>query len=157
PDEQTTCGPPTCKDGMAASAPTCDRAGGCRPAVSAACMSGVCMDGTRCAGGCDTSGVACPMGQFCNGAGACQTKIGNGGTCSLDATCMSGSCVDGHCCATTACGSCQACTGTGGTCVAVMSADDPDTCTTDRTCNSSGVCKTKPGKACTLSADCSTG
>jgi len=157
PDEQTMCGGPTCKDGMAASSPTCDRAGACRTSTPAACMSGVCADATRCAGGCDQSGVACPSTQFCNGAGACQNKFANGAMCSLDATCMSGNCVDGHCCASTACGSCQACTGANGTCVSVTSADDPDTCTMTRTCNASGVCKTKPGQSCTLSTDCSTG
>jgi len=157
PDQTTSCGSARCQGGMGASAPTCDGAGQCRSVTPVPCASGQCLDAAHCAGGCSNGGAACSNGQFCNGAGACQSKIAAGGACDSDTSCQSGSCVDGHCCTMTACGPCQACSGSGGTCVSISNADDPDTCAGDRTCSASGVCKTKPGGTCTASVDCAGG
>jgi hypothetical protein len=68
--------------------------------------------------------------------------------------CSSGFCVDGHCCGAASCGTCQSCTGPGGTCVAVISAEDPDTCTGSSTCDTSGACKKKIGQACSAGTEC---
>ena len=134
----------------------CNGSGSC---VTAACPSGnVCLNGTQCAGGCTQTG--CATGYYCSAiAGTvCQAQLAQGHACSGEAgECAGGGfCVDGVCCNTSCTGACLACNlvGTGGTCSAVKSADDANTCTGANTCDASGLCKKKPGIACTAAGDC---
>ena len=56
---------------------------------------------------------------------------------------MSGNCVDGQCCTATACGSCQTCATGTGACGVIASAEDPNSCSGDRSCNAAGKCAYK--------------
>ena len=139
------------------------------------CTSGYCADGVCCNGACTTACTSCNLTglagtcspvksaiddtcsgtQSCDATGSC--KKASGQTCTAAADCASGACVDGTCCGAASCGACQACTGGGGTCVAVTSADDPDSCTSTKSCDATGACKLKPGQACTAASQCVSG
>jgi hypothetical protein len=95
-----------------------------------------------------------------------------GGACTADTQCDTGHCVDGVCCETASCGTCASCDqvtnlspgppppgtiGTPGVCSPVTGAQDPDTCTGDKTCDLTGACKGGPGAACTVPSDCASG
>jgi hypothetical protein len=95
-----------------------------------------------------------------------------GGACTADAQCDTGHCVDGVCCETASCGTCARCDqatnlspglpppgtiGSPGVCSPVTGAQDPDTCTGDKTCDVTGACKGAPGAACTAPTDCASG
>ncbi|MBI2394944.1 MAG: hypothetical protein HYV09_35570 [Deltaproteobacteria bacterium] len=157
----------------------CDASGACKfktgqvCSVGADCASGVCNNGVCCSGACSgtckkcelgtgacTSVISaddpdtCTGGSTCDASGACKAKAGQACTASSD--CNSGICDGGICCAAT-CGTCQKCLASTGLCGALTGADDPDTCTGVKTCDGTGTCKTKPGKACTAGSECASG
>lgn len=79
----------------------------------------------------------------------------NGATCAVPGECASGIC-DQRCCASACNGVCQRCDATGA-CVAVTSADDPDTCTSTKTCSASGACLFRPGTLTPGASMCASG
>jgi len=85
------------------------------------------------------------------------TPLSQGTTCAVADDCRSGFCQEGYCCATACPGPCKTCTSGAGACVAVTSADDPDSCTGNDTCDGTGACKKKNGRACTGAGDCASG
>ena len=147
---------------------SCSATGECQTGLT--CLDGVCCTQSTCpacqncgaTGTCsimvssadDTTGTTCTGTNTCGAAGTCKKKSGE--TCLAAGDCASGTCTDGHCCSQT-CGVCQACTGAGGSCVAVISADDADSCTGQNTCNAAGACKKKNGQGCSAAGDCATG
>jgi hypothetical protein len=80
-----------------------------------------------------------------------------GGTCSTTAECDGVACVDGACCEAASCGSCSSCSSVTGLCTPVVGAEDPDSCSGDDICDSTGTCKPKQGVTCTTPADCASG
>ncbi len=81
-----------------------------------------------------------------------------GSSCSADSECDTGYCYDGVCCEVSACPSCQGCDqATPGKCSAITSADDPNSCTGNNTCDAAGKCKKKAGQTCGGAADCASG
>jgi len=80
----------------------------------------------------------------------------DGAACTAGTECASRACIESFCCDTKCDGVCSTCSLTGkeGTCSAVVSVDDPDTCTGDTTCDAKGACLKKNGKACTASTEC---
>lgn len=148
---------------------TCDGTGRCALlpgetcASGADCLSGSCADGvccdTTCEGACracDLPGrggvcsfvpagqdpdVECPVGEACDGAGACDLLLGN--PCVDGGDCPGGLCVDGVCCDAPCGGACQACDlpGSEGTCAPVPAGQDPDgECGAGATCDGAGGC-----------------
>jgi hypothetical protein len=86
-----------------------------------------------------------------------HTGLVFGGDCSATRPCDAGTyCVDGVCCTTSCASSCQRCVAPGkvGSCVSVVSATDPDTCTGTSTCSAAGVCGKLNGQACTAGNEC---
>jgi hypothetical protein len=135
---------------------TCNSSHTCSQSNNVCPNSLACASATACATGCTTD-AQCVSGYYC-ASGTCTQKLAPGSVCSsaTASQCSSGFCVDGHCCGAQSCGSCKACTGAGGTCVAVTSAEDPDTCTGTSTCDAAGVCKKKTGQTCSVGTDCVT-
>lgn len=83
-----------------------------------------------------------------------------GGDCGPTRGCDPGTyCVDGVCCTSPCTGSCVRCDepGSVGTCVSVVSATDPDSCTGTSTCDATGSCKKQQGAACGGGAECLSG
>lgn len=80
-----------------------------------------------------------------------------GAVCAAADDCASGSCDEGTCCAASCTSVCHSCAAGTGACEIVRSADDPSSCTGDRTCDAAGACKKKDGRACAGSADCASG
>jgi N-acetylneuraminic acid mutarotase len=79
------------------------------------------------------------------------TKGGQGDECAASSECVSGACVNGVCCATSVCGICEDCNVpfSVGRCTALSSfQDDAETCDGENTCNGSGQCLLKNGRAC---------
>lgn len=146
----------------------CGVTGECQTGLT--CLDGVCCAQSACpacqncgaAGACsiavasadDTTGTTCTGTNTCGAAGVCKKKSSE--TCLTAGDCASGNCTDGHCCSQT-CGVCQACTGVAGSCVAVISADDADSCTGQNACSAAGACKKKNGQVCSASGDCAAG
>lgn len=80
-----------------------------------------------------------------------------GAACVLGDDCSSGVCDQGVCCVSACTATCQSCAAGTGLCVAIEGADDPSSCTGDRTCDATGSCKKKIGRACAANADCASG
>ena len=81
----------------------------------------------------------------------------SGAACSVADDCRSGACQGGACCAGPCDGACKTCVAGTGACVAVVSTDDPDSCTGADTCDAAGACKKKNGQACGAAAQCASG
>jgi hypothetical protein len=122
----------------------CDFTCGSMKKCANKCTTGCCVD-TDCAA---QAGMA----------GQCDTSTN---TCSY--TCAAGfkPCGVGRCIPTTGCcaqsdcpGACRACSAAN-TCVAVVNADDTDSCA--GTCDATGACKSNPGQTCQTGAGCITG
>ncbi len=79
-----------------------------------------------------------------------------GEDCSEHGACESSVCRDGVCCEEPCDQSCERCN-QDGECVAVVSADDPDSCTGDSTCDPTGQCKQANGVACGSGGECASG
>jgi MYXO-CTERM domain-containing protein len=79
-----------------------------------------------------------------------------GEACTATTDCRSRYCKDALCCAEACEGACRRCSGAG-VCDAVRSADDPDTCTGENTCDANGACRKKSGSVCALASDCASG
>lgn len=77
----------------------------------------------------------------------------NGTACAAASECGSGFCAGGYCCATACTEVCHACRV--GTCMPLIGADDPDSCS--GTCDATGTCRKKTGDACASPADCVSG
>ena len=95
-----------------------------------------------------------------NATGETWTYYTRGGDCTTSADCAAGLyCTDGVCCEAASCGTCQACNVAGlvGTCAKVFDANDSDTCTGTKTCDTKGSCKVAPGQACTATSECAEG
>lgn len=136
------------------------------------CVDGACCEVAACAP-CHTCGSALDPGYcvpiegeadpdscsfVCLAGGVCPGDQGSG--CSTGDDCTTGlsagQCVDGVCCTAPSCQACETCNGsTPGLCTAVLSADDPDSCTT--TCDAQGACGLYPqGHECTDPTTCIT-
>ena len=154
----------------------CDAAGACKlkngqPCTGAAgCASGFCKDGKCCDTECTTPCHSCATGACsvvegredypecagtnrCDGQGVCLKREGQG--CTSGGECASGHCADGRCCDQACAGECRSCLG--GACLTVTLADDPDSCSGDKTCSASGACKLKNGQGCTGATVCASG
>jgi len=121
PGAAVACRAPSCADGAATLAATCDGAGACPAVQTQQCGAYACGE-TACAGDC-TSDAHCAAGSFCSG-GVCREKFADGATCASAGQCGSGHCVDGLCCDTACQGQCEACSEPehAGTCVPVSGA-----------------------------------
>ena len=159
-------------------ATTCNAAGVCKKksgencTATGDCATGTCTDNRCCsqtcgvcqactgAGGTCVAVTSADDADTCTGANTCSASgscgLKSGQACTPPGNCAAGTCTDNRCCSQT-CGVCQACTGAGGTCVAVISADDPDSCTGANSCDGTGACKRKNGQACTTGTDCVSG
>jgi len=82
-----------------------------------------------------------------------------GQTCTAPADCPQGHCVDGVCCEDACDAPCHQCNAAGheGHCMSLANAQDPDTCSGNKTCNELGACGLLPGKACVAADDCASG
>lgn len=80
-----------------------------------------------------------------------------GNTCSVADDCDGYACVDGVCCSEESCGTCAACSAATGKCEPVTSADDPDSCTGNLTCDALGNCSKKNGQGCGGKQECASG
>ena len=163
---------------------TCDNLGACLLkngqvcTGETQCASGLCRDGVCCNAACEVECRACNLTgnlgtclpvlsaedadsclgtRICDDSGSCKLKGGE--ACGGAAACLSGFCKDGVCCDVACDGECLVCNASGsvGACKAVLSAEDADSCATTRICDSSGLCKTRTGEACTGGAQCLTG
>ena len=155
---------------------TCDAAGACKKrngqgcTGNVECASGHCKDGKCCNTECTALCHSCATGtcisvngqddqpectgaSTCDATGACKPKPGQ--ACTNGAQCASGFCKDGVCCGEACDGECKSCLT--GTCRSVSSADDPDTCTGEKTCSADGKCRKKNGRACDGATECASG
>ena len=80
-----------------------------------------------------------------------------GGVCAINDDCASGSCDQGVCCSAACAATCRSCVAGTGACQPVLNADDPSSCKGDSTCDATGACKKKRGRACTAPGDCASG
>lgn len=121
PASETSCRQPSCADGVAVPAASCDGAGACPALEELDCAPYVC-DGDRCDGPC-LADSECAENEHC-AAGLCVDKKENGQTCQAQGECSSANCVDGFCCDTSCRGQCEACSvpGAEGTCSATLGA-----------------------------------
>ncbi|MBI5515501.1 MAG: hypothetical protein HY909_17100 [Deltaproteobacteria bacterium] len=119
PPTGTSCRLPSCIDGVATLAATCDGVGNCPMASTTPCMPFTCGE-LECRTECRTD-ADCAMGNVCV-MGVCMGRRPNGGMCSAASECVSGFCVDGVCCDLACGGQCEACNVAGalGACTAVM-------------------------------------
>ena len=108
PDNHTNCGAPRCNDGKITDNAACDGKGACVTPASTACMSNLCADETRCAGGCGP-GLPCGPGRYCDATGVCLLLRDLGAQCHNDNECNSTFCTDGVCCSARCAGQCEAC------------------------------------------------
>ena len=101
----------------------------------------------------------CRTGATCNVQGQCVGLLAKGLPCVKGEECLSAFCSDGVCCDGPCQSACQSCNNAGrvGSCLAVADAEDPDSCTGERSCDSFGQCRMKPGKACGANGQCSSG
>ncbi|MFH2008092.1 MAG: hypothetical protein ABI333_16035 [bacterium] len=156
-DSSTVCEDADCTAGVQTPARYCDGAGTCEVATPANCEPFACnAAGTACLASCGGDGD-CDASSYCDGAGACVPKSGDGTACTDDRQCLNGHCVDGLCCDAACDSTCEACDaartgGADGVCGPVLVDTDPDgectaegpaTCGIDGTgCNGSA---TSPG------------
>jgi hypothetical protein len=156
---------PRRKAGDSCAADTLDAAGNHQ------CAAGSCADGHCCVeacGGCRActgpggtcaevaAGVEhdqCTGGRSCDGRGGCRAASGQ--TCQTAGDCASGFCLDGVCCMTACGGACRRCGS--GTCMAVIDAVDPRSCSGDRMCDGTGACLKVAGRTCGAGRDCASG
>jgi MYXO-CTERM domain-containing protein len=80
-----------------------------------------------------------------------------GATCATAGDCKTRYCRESVCCADKCDGVCSKCAATTGACEKVVSADDPDTCGGDKTCDATGACKKKIGSVCESAGECASG
>ena len=84
----------------------------------------------------------------------------NGESCTGNEQCLSDACVDGVCCGETQCGTCGECNlpGSVGSCAPVPrgqpDSNAPKACDNGQTCDGAGTCRSAPGQACLVNADC---
>ncbi|MBI3180589.1 MAG: hypothetical protein HYZ28_00345 [Myxococcales bacterium] len=140
---------------------------------SGACVDGVCCEKASCAP-CQACNLPADAGyclpvrgtvdpDSCSGALTCsaqgECRSVKGRSCDGGQICASNFCVDGVCCDRASCGSCQACNlpADAGSCTPVRGAVDPDSCYGDRTCTSTGVCRSQIGRPCQSFLDCASG
>ena len=121
PGADVPCRPPSCTNGTAMLAATCQGTGACPPQQVQSCGQYAC-GATICLGNCalDTD---CIAGEYCS-AGICVAQAPAGTTCASGIQCASGFCTDGVCCDQACTGQCQACAlaGRAGTCSTVSGA-----------------------------------
>ncbi len=159
---------------------TCNESGVCKKkngqvcTGASECASNFCRDGRCCADNCTTACRSCANasgtctsvvgGQdddncngvnTCSAAGTCLKKTGQG--CSNALECASGFCKDGTCCQNACTTACRSCANASGACNPVASADDPDSCTGNNTCDASANCKKKLGQTCSAASECASG
>ncbi|XXX79427.1 hypothetical protein WMF30_11690 [Sorangium sp. So ce134] len=180
----SSCGEPTCTDGVAKIAGTCDGTSVlCAPGEPTSCETfscdpdanacfTECADDRHCArchlchretGTCapappGTPGLGCGEDQACDAAGAC--KAANGQICTAAEGCGSGRCVDGVCCDTACDAACKACNLEGwvGICADVPpGAEDGSDCAGATVCDGEGECKLAPREDCTIDEECASG
>ena len=141
------CGTTVCSAGIQ-SGQTCNGAGTCIPAATAACTPFECV-GSVCATACNDDS-SCISAYYCKVADhACQPDLPDAAPCTAGSQCANGHCVDGLCCDTTCEGSCMACSaakkgsGTDGACGPVVGGTDPDGDCDDQgeaSCGRNGAC-----------------
>lgn len=151
-----TCGEGLCVGETALLPRRCTGDGTCAEPVLVGCQGFRCdTDGQGCADTCTTDN-GCQADHFCDVAGACVPRSGNGVSCLRDGQCGSGRCVDGVCCESSCAGSCQRCdtAGAAGQCRPVSGEDGA--CTGQSTCVA-GTCKRLPGQNCGLADQCASG
>ncbi|MBT9557377.1 MAG: hypothetical protein IV100_15160, partial [Myxococcales bacterium] len=107
--------------------------GACK--VQAECVTTQCLAFGTC--GCAASNANCAGTQFCDNAGYCQTKLGNGGVCTANSQCQSGKCPAGYC---------------------VQCLSDGE-CVGGQFCDAAGYCQNKlaTGTACIKDSACASG
>ena len=71
-----------------------------------------------------------------------------GAACTYHDECFGVLCEGGICCAGACSGTCKTCEAGTGACVSVVSADDPNSCTGNNSCDAAGACKLKNGQPC---------
>ena len=121
PADETECRAPSCADGLATVAASCDGAGACPAETTADCAPFLCS-ADACAADCVTHDD-CAADHFCE-AGVCMPTRDRGTACSEARSCITGFCVDGVCCDRACSAQCEACAepGTVGTCAAATGA-----------------------------------
>jgi len=96
-------------------------------------------------------------GGYSVGTAEVWTPNAAGTKCAVPDDCRSGDCEEGICCAAACEGACKTCVATTGACVAVITSDDPNSCTGLLTCDAQGACKKKNGQACAAQTECASG
>jgi hypothetical protein len=148
----TECRDPSCANGAATLASSCDGAGHCPARQTQSCGAFAC-GATACLGNCG-SDTDCASGDYCAG-GICKTRLAAGATCGGSDQCGSGFCVDGICCDQACNGQCQACdvAGHAGACTAVAGAPHGarTACGSDGS-SCGGTCDGHSGSACAFPA-----
>ncbi len=136
---------------------------GKNPEKDDACDGAVCDGNGSCMTKCTThndciASYYCEMTQGDPNFHKCMPDLDLGGDCKdegLDA-CKSNFCADGVCCENACDGACRQCNEVG-KCVAVVDAEDPDTCSKTARCDDNGECKKLVGQPCAANADCLSG
>ena len=95
PDDSTTCRPPSCTDGVATLAASCDGVGECGPLQQQPCAPFVCGE-EACQGDCQQD-LDCAPDAWCS-AGVCVDKLTSGSPCTADDQCTGGLCDFDHRC-----------------------------------------------------------
>ena len=121
PGADVLCRPPSCTNGTASLAATCQGSGACPPMQTQSCGQYAC-GADICLGNC-TLDADCIAGEHCS-AGICVANAPTGTACASGTQCASGFCADGVCCDQACTGQCQACAlaGQTGTCGTVSGA-----------------------------------
>jgi hypothetical protein len=137
PGAAIPCRPPSCTNGTAMLAATCQGTGVCPPVQIQSCGQYAC-GATLCLGNCALD-ADCIVGEHCS-AGICVTSAGAGSACASGSQCASGICADGVCCDQACTGQCQACdlAGRAGTCATVTG---PPRRAGHPPCAGTGVCQ----------------
>jgi hypothetical protein len=80
-----------------------------------------------------------------------------GTACTAESECRGRWCRESVCCSEKCDGACRKCAATTGACEIVRSADDPDTCSGENTCDADGSCKKRNGSVCEQASECASG
>lgn len=158
----TTCQTQTCSGGRFTPVRQCNGSGTCTAATAQSCSGNLGCNGNDCRSTC-TIDADCVSNQFYCSSGSCVMKKAGGQSCTANTAnqCTSGNCVDGVCCNTASCPACRSC-GAGGTCTVTTpyGGEDfsaPTTCTGNKRCDRSGVCKSYYSEPCSAHSDCFSG